>query len=328
MGAVDAIAGTAMGLLTMATQKRREKRAVENQRSLMGTQLQNQMALNRQGQQLQLDTWQKTSYPAQLAMMKEAGLSPGLMYGGGGSGGVTGGQGGGSASGGQAPAPQQMDIGSALATAKMAAELDILKSQKENIDADTGLKKGQTEVASTTIEKLKTEITNTEANTKLTEIESSLKSIEQLNKQRFIDAEVNHIVSQIKNLDAQKDLTDAERNLIIKQTPLLIEELEKKIVLQGVMIELERENIKYTKARTKETETHKQAILTSLVQTWTHLGQREREVKVAELLSAFNTNVPSHIGQFTGIIGNILAGARNATSVLPGGGAVVKGFGR
>ena len=125
-GAGGAALGMLGGFIGAGNQHRR-------QRELMSLQHQNQMALNRQGHQLQFDMWKKTSYPAQLAMMKEAGLSPGLMYGGGpGQGGTTGSQTGGSAAGGSAAAFQAMDLSNMM---KIKAETDLINKQRDDIQS-------------------------------------------------------------------------------------------------------------------------------------------------------------------------------------------------
>jgi hypothetical protein len=110
-----------------------QRKQYKNQKNLMGIQYQNQRNLNQQGHDLQFDMWNKTNYPAQLEMMKKAGLSPGLMYGlGGGGGSTTGSQGGGNASGGNAGGFNAMDV-SAL---KMKADIDLTNAMKEKTDAE------------------------------------------------------------------------------------------------------------------------------------------------------------------------------------------------
>ena len=47
----------------------------------MDIQARNQQMLNEHGQRLQLKTWEQTNYPAQVQMLKEAGLNPALLYG-------------------------------------------------------------------------------------------------------------------------------------------------------------------------------------------------------------------------------------------------------
>lgn len=124
------VVNTALGGINY---RKREKRAMDNQIKLMGIQQANQEYLSKLGYKQSLDLWKATNYPAQLAMMKEAGLSPGLMYKQGGAGGTTSVSSGGSASGGSAPMPNEgrgMDIASIL-------NAQLLKAQKENIEADT-----------------------------------------------------------------------------------------------------------------------------------------------------------------------------------------------
>jgi hypothetical protein len=130
-------AGLAGGVLGMIGQGKRAKKAHNRNKELMGMQFANQQALNKQGQELQMKTWQDTGYGAQMKMMKEAGLNPGLMYGMSGGGGQTvGSQGGGSASGNSSHAP--MDIGASVQaglmgaqTAKLIAETNLLKNQNK-----------------------------------------------------------------------------------------------------------------------------------------------------------------------------------------------------
>ena len=89
---------------------------------------------------------EKTNYPAQMAMLKEAGLNPGLIYGHAGSGGVTGSPAGGSAAIGNAPAPLPwpLDIGSAM---MLAAQIKLMQAQAKKTEAEadviveTGIKK-------------------------------------------------------------------------------------------------------------------------------------------------------------------------------------------
>ena len=141
--------GLGSGLIGMLGQNRRERRAMENQETLMGIQSRNQMRLNQQGADLQYDMWKKTNYPAQVEMLKEAGLNPGLIYGSAGAGGTTGSQSGGSAQSGNAPSPQPIDIQSALNVAMSKAQIEVAKSQANKNDAEAeaigGYKKGQAE---------------------------------------------------------------------------------------------------------------------------------------------------------------------------------------
>jgi hypothetical protein len=121
----------------MIGERKRYERNLKGQEHLMGVQLGNQQQLNQQGHDLQYDMWQKTNYPAQVEMLRKAGLNPALMYGmSGGGGATTGSQGGGSAQGGSPPAQQPVNMQDML----IGAELELKKAQKNNVDADTELK--------------------------------------------------------------------------------------------------------------------------------------------------------------------------------------------
>lgn len=129
-------AGVAGGMLGMIGQNKRAKKQHNRQKELMGIQLKNQQQLNKQGQELQMQTWRDTGYGAQMEMMKEAGLNPGLMYGmSGGGGQTTGSQGGGSAQSGNSHAP--MDIGASVQASLMAAQAGKLIAETAKIKEDT-----------------------------------------------------------------------------------------------------------------------------------------------------------------------------------------------
>ncbi len=119
------IGGVAGSLIGQFGQRRREDRAMSNQRQLMNLQNRNQESLNVNAYNRSLD------YKRQLAMMKEAGLNPSLIYGKSGGGSTVGQSSAGSASGGQAPAPQRMlmdmQSGSHMGVnaAKVASEIAV-----------------------------------------------------------------------------------------------------------------------------------------------------------------------------------------------------------
>ncbi len=119
-------------------QNHRAKKQHNRQKELMGIQFENQQELNKQGQKLQMQTWKDTGYGAQMDMMKEAGLNPGLMYGmSGGGGQSTGSQSGGSAQSGNSHAP--MDIGASVQAGLMMAQAKKLNAETEAIESNTRL---------------------------------------------------------------------------------------------------------------------------------------------------------------------------------------------
>lgn len=141
---IQGASSAAGGALGMIGQRKRATRQHRRQKELMGIQFDNQKALNEQGAALQLQQWKDTNYPAQMEMIKEAGLNPAMLYGMGGSGGATtGSQGGGNAASGSAAAP--MDIGSVISASKAAAEIALLTAQKEKTESETNVIDGTNE---------------------------------------------------------------------------------------------------------------------------------------------------------------------------------------
>lgn len=181
-------AGVVIQGLGMLGQRSRNQRAMNQQRDLMDHQAQNQETMNRkayerqrmlnqQGNEMQYDMWKKTNFPAQVGMMKEAGLNPAMMYGMGGAGGsTTGSQSGGSAptgsaAGGNAPQQPNMDMQNLL-----------LGAQIENIKADTGLKQANAE--------------NTGEGTKGLAIDNAMKEIDKLYLGEKTRKEIAQMIAQ------------------------------------------------------------------------------------------------------------------------------------
>lgn len=296
------------GFLGLIGQKKREKRAMANTRELMGIQFKNQKELDKYGQQLQLETWEKTNYPAQMAMLKEAGLNPGLMYGQAGSGGVTGSQVGGSAASGNAPAPQPwpLDIGSAM---MMAAQIKLMKAQAKKTEAEadviveTGIKKAESEIA-----KIISETTNEGLKGRLLSIQSDIADIDKACKPYQIEASINNVIEQTKQMKIANDLTEAQFNY-------LVDEVRYKAV--GAHL-----NNQLTQAKISLTDTEKQSIITSIVQKWTELGLKEREVSVSEknqIVNQFEAEIRAEYPSIGQAAGSVLKKALDSLETIEKG---------
>jgi hypothetical protein len=148
--------------------------ALKRQERLMGINLKNQKELNRQGRDIQMDMWNRTNYGAQVRHMKEAGLSPGLIYGNSGGGGATtGSQGGGSAASGGAPSRPQMGMEALL----MGEQMNLMKAQARKLNVDANKIEGaDTDLA--IAQKLKTD----KETAKLIQEKTNLKTIDEINK--------------------------------------------------------------------------------------------------------------------------------------------------
>jgi hypothetical protein len=131
--------GAGVSMIGMGVQNQWHKRQNKWNRKAQRKQYDYQRALNEQGHDLQYEMWQKTNYPAQLEMMRKAGLNPALMYGQAGATGTTGSQGGGSASGGHGAGLPGVDMSAMLMGAQMR---DILASAKGK-EIDNDIKEGK-----------------------------------------------------------------------------------------------------------------------------------------------------------------------------------------
>lgn len=189
------IGGFAGGALGMIGQNERASKQHERQKELMGIQYGNQQRLNQQGQALQMKTWKDTGYGAQMKMMKEAGLNPGLMYGmSGGGGQTTGSQSGGSAQSGNSHAP--MDIGNSVQAALAASQIKLSNSQANKNDVEANKLKG---------------VDTNEGNQRIAESISRA----ELNAKLGVTED-----SKVKLNDSIKSLNDAKTKEAIKNTEL------------------------------------------------------------------------------------------------------------
>ena len=164
-----------------------------------------QRMLNQQGHDLQFDMWNKTNYPAQLEMMKKAGLNPGLMYGlGGGSGTTTGSQGGGSATGGQAPMqPMGIDAGT-------ASQIELNKALANKANAEATKTSGvDTELGQASINKMIEETTNLGVKRDLMELEKISLGFDNDLKEGTLQINLKKAGEELEKLKLENEFTRA-----------------------------------------------------------------------------------------------------------------------
>lgn len=204
--------GVVNGVMDLAFGKQRQKQQLKGQKEAL-----------RQQNEAQYDMWLKTNYGAQKEQLEKAGLNPGLLYGMSGGGGAT--TGGASAmptaQGGQAG----MDIQGAM-------QLQLLKAQKENIEADTANKQAEatkksgvdTELGYQQIETLRQSIRNAQAQEALTKVETGLKEIESTyqgetleNRIASVSTELSNMYQQLRIIQNQADISTVTKETAISQ---------------------------------------------------------------------------------------------------------------
>lgn len=186
---VGGIVGGGLGLLSglfgsgNSTKQQKElmDKAWEYEKEGMGMQYQYGQAAANAAQQRNMEMWNQTNYGAQRQHMEDAGLSVGLMYGGGGQGAVS--------QGGQATQPS----GPTSNPVAMALQYQQIEQQNEAIKSQTML--NQAEAAKALAEAKKTggvDTKKTESEIKWQEIENRIQeSREQIASSNIKEAQAN-----------------------------------------------------------------------------------------------------------------------------------------
>lgn len=227
-----AIAAAVSGGMGMASGAMSDKRQTKQQGKLNQIQLRDQLALNNENYRLNKKMWDETNYDDQRREMEKAGLNPAMMYGmGGGGGQSTAGGGGGSISGATAPSGG----GEGTAAMGMMLEAALLKAQKENIEADTEVKKVDAEnkagverqettarIASLTqgVENAKAQETLAKADTNLKNMELQEKNMSQADRMDYIKFQAGQAMNHLKQAENEtfiSNSTKEEKVKIIKQ---------------------------------------------------------------------------------------------------------------
>ncbi|AXH76222.1 MAG: DNA pilot protein [Microviridae sp.] len=283
---------TGYGQLTAAQQYDRQKNLMDiqnrNQQAMMQQQMQNQKALNAQGQQIQLDTWEKTNYPAQMEMLKKAGLNASLLYSKGGVGGSTGGQGGGSASGGSASSGQAeqarpMNISNILQMRMMEAQAKALEADARDKTADAVIKEGGKG-------KPTAEIGNINADTEKKGAERRLAE-ENIITQRLIQ---NKTAEEVREIGLRNKWTQETWNEATTQ-------MKQKTALQAVEIGLNDAKIKMTTAEIEGISVRLAQEAERLMQTGRALDQKDLEIAIQTFKTEMEAKYPG-VGNILGAI--------------------------
>lgn len=236
---LPALIGAGLTGLGMALKNTQRKQNVSDQKELMKTQQENQMALNRQGQEIAQENWDYTNAENQVKHYEKAGLNVGLMYGGGGQGGTLGSASGGSASGGQA---QRSDIDTS-AMGMQIQQMALLKAQKENIEADTIKKKVEAEKTAG----VDTEVAS--ANKALTEMNTKNAEVQNQRESRSLEDGLDTIRANrdLAVANSAKASTEADISATTKQAQ--IDEINARAINEAFKLAVAKSGIKLNEAQ-------------------------------------------------------------------------------
>lgn len=180
---VAALAGGGMGMINDFLSSGRN-------RTDAATQFKRQKELMDKSYQLQYDMWKKTNYRPQVEELKAAGLNPGLIYGMSGGGATTTGGGGGSAAM-AAPVNSQ-----AMAGVGMGIQLELMKAQKENIEADTKGKLAEVPKTEAETSNLLQGLDNLREDYQIKRLQQTMMNIENYEKQASQEDRLDYIEYQ------------------------------------------------------------------------------------------------------------------------------------
>lgn len=273
-GVASNIIGTGMGLLLEGHNDRRQRQQQQRMNEIENTRAKEMVDYNFAKQ---LEMWKATSYGAQKAEMKKAGLNPALMYGMSGGGGITTGSAQPGSAGADAPKGGR-EVLDAMGISMEAAQLSLLKAQKENIEADTANKQGdaankpiigkniaadtENKITQNFIMEIERDIKGATSNAakaivmhqlRITFEEMEMKVKEGLMKQKQMDAELTLQKAQAAKIYIDNELTKAQTTLSGTENEKKKQEIEeikteirKMTDPQGIENYFERERIRLT----------------------------------------------------------------------------------
>lgn len=272
-------------------------RQMKQSKKLMDIQKQNQMELNAQGQALAMKSWKETNYPAQVGMLKEAGMNPGLLYGQSGGSGATAQSGsGGSASGAQAPQARYMDLSNTMAMQQMQASIELMKAQANKANAEANVT-GTTgvEEAQSRINKLIAETKNEAVKGELMKVQTGLTEIQSARTDEQITAQIDNLMAQTRESNMRRELTGA-------QFDDLVEEVKQTAIGRSIENRLLESKINLTEMERSKLVSDIMQRAQEIAQKQTGLEQGQATIDLRKWEAEMNARYPSIMNTAGGLI--------------------------
>lgn len=259
-------AGGAVGaMFDIALQPWRNRNQLNQNKKLQEQQIQGQKEMGIFNREQAMQMWHDTNAEAQMKHIKGAGLNPALMYGSGGPGGTTAGATPGSVGGGMAD--PKAGGGYTGMNVLMPAQVELMKAQARNLDADTAKKSGvETELGQTTIQKLIADTANVKVQTALGKIQRDIAEITQEDITDMASLNAQRIQQEVLQIKNQTDISDATKTTIINT---IKQEYINKVITATVM----KSGIEVNQAQISK-------MAADITQGWIGLGQTGQQINL------------------------------------------------
>lgn len=202
----------ANGVLGLALGGINDRRQIKQQEKLQNLQIAGSKQLTDYNFQKQMEMWKNTNYPAQMAMLKQAGLNPALIYDHGGGQASTS-VSTGNVSGGNAP----VGGGEAQAMMAMGLQRQMMQAQVELTKAQTQKTVAETSAVEPGIQKTQQETLNLKTQNAIAEIEKAFQSDTLQNRESMINIGLSKLIEETKILENDRQISDATKLNHIKQ---------------------------------------------------------------------------------------------------------------
>lgn len=275
-GVIGQIVGTGIG---MATAKWNDKRQLKQQGKLNEQEYEISNRMAEENYKRQMRMWEETSYEAQKAQMKKAGLNPALMYGMSGGGGQTVGSQGASLGGGKAPAgggELSAAQGMGLQMGMMAAQIKVMESQANLNNVEAKKKEGvDTALGNTQIASLKQGIESAKSQQALTEIETILRGIQVEKDSRTVENQIEQIADLARIVKNDREVSDATKD---SKMEIIWNEAIGVTLRNALTVQQTNESIK----KQELTDAQITQIAVSIAQKWRELDQNDTRLGIEQ----------------------------------------------
>lgn len=258
---------------------------IDQQKKLTAQQVKAMKEMGQFNYEKQMQLWKETNYPAQVGMMKEAGLNPALMYKGAGPGGTTAFAGGGGVTGGTAG----MELGNQI---MQRAQIRLMEAQANKLDVEAKKTAGvDTTLAETQIQSLTQGINNQKAVEELTKIQTNIAQVAEHISTMTQNAAVAKIMSELRYTTAQMHMIERQNNIDEATMDEKIKIVEEELIGIGLRNALTKDQSNKTQAEIK---TMAQQIQIQLGQ----LRNSQDQTAIQQQLADFETNFGKQVGGF------------------------------